>query len=77
MCFLPVLVLCLRVTDYDVSDWLDLPELTSIQMGYYAFVFKEDDESSTLIMRSAEMNVNWLTRLAQTHNTQNKKLSLL
>ena len=53
-----VLVLCLRVIDCDVNDWLDLPELTSIQMGNNAFRFKENDASSTLIMRSAEMNVN-------------------
>ena len=65
-----VLVLCLRVIDCDVSDWLDLPELTSIQMGYEAVEFK-NDASTTLIMRSDEMNVNWLTRLAQTHYTHN------
>ena len=66
-----VLVLCLRVIDCDVSDWIDLPELTSIQMGHNAFRFKYQDDSTTLIMRSAEMNENWLTRLAQTHITQN------
>ena len=32
-----VLVLYLRVNDCDVSDRLDLPELTSIEMGEYAF----------------------------------------
>ena len=68
-----VLVLCLRVIDCDVSDWLDLPELTSIQMGISAFYFNNGDESSTLIMQSDEMNVNWLTRLAQTHITQNQE----
>ena len=52
-----VLVLCLRVTECDVSDRLDLPELTSIQMGYNALEF-EDDASTTLILRSACMNVN-------------------
>ena len=51
-------MLCLRVIDCDVSDRLDLPELTSIQMGFYAFWFNGNDASSTLIMRSAEMNVN-------------------
>ena len=30
-------MLCLRVNDCDVSDSLDLPELTSIQMGEGAF----------------------------------------
>ena len=34
---------------------IDLPELTSIQMGYEAFEFKNDD-STTLIMRSDCMN---------------------
>ena len=43
--------------DCDVSDCLDLPELTSIEMGEDAFWFNYD-ESSTLIMRSACMNVN-------------------
>ena len=71
-----VLVLCLRVIDCDVSDWLDLPELTSIQMGWSAFQFK-NDESTTLIMRRDDKNVNWLTRLAQTHNTQNKGYNVL
>ena len=52
-----VIVLCLRVNECGVSDRLDLPELTSIQLGYNALEF-EDDESSTLIMRSAEMDVN-------------------
>ena len=47
-----VLVSCLRVIDCGVSDWIDLPELTSIQMGESAFYFYYNDESSTLIMRS-------------------------
>ena len=53
-----VLVLCLRVIDCDVSDWLDLPELTSIQIGQDTFEFKYGDASTTLIMRSDEMNEN-------------------
>ena len=52
-----VLVLCLRVIDCDVSDRIDLPELTSIQMGESAFEFYGGD-SSTLIMRSDCENVN-------------------
>ena len=52
-----VIVSCLRVNECGVSDRLDLPELISIQLGYNALEF-EDDESSTLIMRSAEMDVN-------------------
>ena len=46
-----VLVLCLRVIPSPVSDWIDLPELTSIQMGDGAIAFS--GASSTLIMRSA------------------------
>ena len=53
-----VLELCSRVIDCDVSDRLDLPELTSIYMGYDAFGFCLLVVSSTLIMRSAKMNVN-------------------
>ena len=53
-----VIVLCLRVNDCGVSDWIDLPELTSIQMGRSAFQFWNSDDSTTLIMRSAFMNVN-------------------
>ena len=41
-----------------MSDWIDLPELTSIQMGQHSFRFKYNDDSNTLIMRSAEMSVN-------------------
>ena len=29
-----------------------MPELTSIRLGYFAFTFKDDDDSSELIMRS-------------------------
>ena len=39
------------------SDYLDLPELTSIFLDD-AFVFYDYDASSTLIMRSDERNVN-------------------
>ena len=49
-------MLCLRVIDCDVSDWIDLPELTSIQLGRDAFEFKRD-ESSTLIMQSVSHQV--------------------
>ena len=47
-----VLVLCLRVIDCDVIDWIDLPELESIQFGYHSFAFKQNVVSSSLIMRS-------------------------
>ena len=52
-----VLVLCLRVIDCDMIDRLDLPELTSIKMGFDSFMFK-DDVSATLIMRSDFHRVN-------------------
>ena len=45
-------MLCLRVIPSPFHDGLDLPELTSIQIGYDALRFKWDDESSILIMRS-------------------------
>ena len=38
--------------DCDVSDWIDLPELTSIQLGQSTFEFN-DDVSATLVLRSA------------------------
>ena len=68
MHFFIVLVLCLKVIDCDMSDWIDLPELTSIQMGYNVFQF-EDDASNTLIMQSQYVSGNWRTRLTHTHNT--------
>ena len=38
--------------------WIDLPELTSIRLGEYAFQFM-DDYSTELIMRSGFDNMNW------------------
>ena len=53
-----VLVLCLRVSDWDGIDGIDLPELESIQMGVSSFSFVLSDvESSTLIMRSVSRKV--------------------
>lgn len=43
---------CLRVR---ISNWLhgvDLPELTSIELGWNALAFKDSD-NSTLVMKSA------------------------
>ena len=53
-----VLVQCLRVNDLKREWWVDLPELTSIRLGYDAFCFK-DDESTELIMRSGDDEMNW------------------
>ena len=53
-----VLVQCLRVVGLEREWWLDLPELTSIQLGDSAFWFKDDD-SSELIMRSGDDEMNW------------------
>ena len=47
-----VILLCLRVSDCDVSDWIDLPELESINLYGYAFEFG-DDAASVISMRSA------------------------
>ena len=49
-----VLVLCLRVIDCDVIDWLDLPELTSIQMGDNAFY-----NTPSLELKSILIHVEW------------------
>lgn len=68
-----VLVSCSRVTHSPSSDWLDLPELTSIQMGSNAFQFKDED-SSELIMQSDSHQMSWSTRLAQTHQSQRRRL---
>ena len=59
MRFILVLVLCSRVAVFRSADGIDLPELESIRMGVCAFINEEfEDTSSTLIMRSDDMNVN-------------------
>ena len=64
-----VTVLCSRVIDPCVRNWLDLPSLESLLMGFNALSFVPTTNSA-LIMRSNEANVNWLSRLAQSHGTQ-------
>ena len=54
-----VLALCLRVKLPQRDWWLDLPLLESIQLGWNAFSFNEDDESSELIMRSHYAKMSW------------------
>ena len=54
-----VLVHCLRVNGLKREWWIDLPELTSIRLGSHAFRFKDDDESSELIMRSDDDERKW------------------
>ena len=53
-----VLVQCLRVNGLRRDWWIDLPELTSIQLGGSAFWF-DDDDSTELIMRSGDDELNW------------------
>ena len=53
-----VLMQYLRVNRLKRDWWLDLPELTSIRLGYWAFDFKDDD-SSELIMRSDDDGMKW------------------
>ena len=53
-----VLVQCLRVNGLKREWWIDLPELTSIQLGEDAFCFK-NDESSELVMRSGDDEMKW------------------
>ena len=64
-----VTVLCSRVIDPCVRNWLDLPSLESLLMGFNALSFTPTTDSA-LIMRSNEANENWLSRLAQSHDTQ-------
>ena len=45
-------LLCLTVTADGKSDDTDLPELRSIELGYESCMFKEDGESTELVMRS-------------------------
>ena len=47
-----VLMWCLRVGDWDGIDAVDLPEVTSIQMGVSTFSFGSSDDSALLVMRS-------------------------
>ena len=49
-------MLCLRVNDMKRELGIDLPELTSIRLGYCAFCFC-GGESSELIMRSEHTTV--------------------
>lgn len=56
------LTLCLRVICLHSPDWIDLPVLEKLYMGYRAFTFMDCDDS-TLIMRSIEMHVSLSTDL--------------
>ena len=53
-----VLVQCLRVVGLKREWWLDLPKLTTIHFCWGAFEFKDDD-STELIMRSDDDEMNW------------------
>ena len=53
-----VLVQYLRVNGLKREWWIDLPELTSIQLGYNAFCFKSNAYTE-LIMRSDDDEMNW------------------
>ena len=55
--FCSVLMWCLRVSDWDGIDGVDLPEVTSIQMGVSSFSFVLSDDSALLIMRSVSRKV--------------------
>ena len=48
---------CLRVSDWDGIDGIDLPELESIQMGVSSFSFVLSDDSALLVMRSVSRKV--------------------
>ena len=68
-----VVVPCLRVNLPDREWLLDLPELTSIQLGWSAFEFKEDDDSTELIMRSGDDKTNWWIDLPRLTTLTTKK----
>ena len=53
-----VLVLYLRVNGLKRELGIDLPELTSIRFGKDAFWFKLFDDSTELIMRSGDDEMN-------------------
>ena len=55
-----VLVLFLRVNELKWDWFVDLPELTSIQLGSSAFRFDSDNGSSELIMRSGDDEMKWI-----------------
>ena len=51
--FLIVITLCLRVVAEGEGDRLDLPELTTIELGHDAFSYDvKDEDNSSLIMTS-------------------------
>ena len=52
-----VLMWCLRVSDWDGIDGIDVPELESIQMGVSSFSFVLSDDSALLVMRSVSRKV--------------------
>ena len=58
-----VLVWCLRVNGLKREWQIDLPELTSIQLGNGTFCFKQKDESTELIMQSGDDEMNWWIEL--------------
>ena len=51
-------MLYLRVISSLVRDWLDLPKLQSIELGWSAFEFDGNEESAELVMRSSETEID-------------------
>ena len=54
-----VTVLYLKVSGLKRDWWIDLPELTSIQLGRNALWFRDNAVYSELIMRSDDSEMNW------------------
>ena len=54
-----VTVLYLKVSGLKREWWIDLPELTSIQLGRNALWFRDNAVYSELIMRSGDDEMNW------------------
>ena len=47
-----VIVLCLRVVEFERTERIDLMRLESIQLGFNTFRFNEESTDSELILRS-------------------------
>ena len=62
-------LLCLRVSDCDVSEWLDLPALESVQVGQNAFCETLSLElTSILIHDEWRLDLPELTSIQMGHN---------
>ena len=59
---------CLRVRSRLSIHGLDLPELTSLHLGWSAFAFNAESTESTLVMQSKSCEKGMTHRLGEPHN---------